>query len=178
MNNKILYGVIGVAVIAIIVLFVATRNTAAPEDGQSNLPSGFDDISYVIGSTTVDFENGVGTLDGKKISFFGEEAEGDITEDGMADITTLLKEEGATSSTYYLVAAVQTNDGYQGTPAVSLGVDRTGLALRAAFGGVVVQYERASGSSASSTASSTSVRIAERFFVVIDGKLDSLPLPE
>jgi hypothetical protein len=178
MNNKILYGVIGLAVIAIVILFLATKNTSAPENTESTLPGGFDDLSYVIGSTTVDFEDGVGTIDGKKISFFGEEAEGDITEDGMADIASLLKVEGATSSTYYLVAAIQTNDGYTATNGALLGVDRQGLALRSALGGVVVQYERPGSSTASSTATSTSVRIAERFFVVIDGKLDSIPLPE
>jgi hypothetical protein len=179
MNNKILYGVIGVAVIAIIVLFVATRNTAGPEEQKTNLPDGFDDITFTIDSTTVDFENGEGTIDGRKITFFGDEAEGDITEDGMADIASILKEEGATSSTYYLVAAIQTEDGYKGTNGALLGVDRQGLALRSALGGVVVQYERPSvGGAATSTGTSTAVRLAERFFVVIDGKLDSIPLPE
>lgn len=69
-------------------------------------------------------------LDGKEVAigtdpmvqYFGNEAEGDLNGDGAADVAFLITYDGGGSGTfYYVVAAIKTNHGYQGTNAVLLG---------------------------------------------------------
>lgn len=55
-------------------------------------------------------------------TYFGNEAYGDLDGDGTEDVTFLLTQSGAGSGVfYYVVAASQTNNGYEGTNAILLG---------------------------------------------------------
>lgn len=54
--------------------------------------------------------------------YFGNEATGDLNGDGVSDVAFILTQDAGGSGTfYYVVAALKTSDGYQGTDAVLLG---------------------------------------------------------
>lgn len=54
--------------------------------------------------------------------YFGNEATGDLNNDGTPDVAFLLTQDAGGSGTfYYVVVALKTSDGYQGTNAILLG---------------------------------------------------------
>ncbi len=177
MDKKILY--IGLALVVIIVLaIVLFNNNGQNPEGQGVFPEGYRDIAYTINGKVVDLQNGEANVEGVQNRIIGSEAEGDITEDGMADIASLLIQEKATSTDYYLVAAIATEGGYRGTGGALLGENLQNVDMQSTQGGVLVRYERPSTATGTSTATSTSTRVLERFFVVINGELESMPVPE
>lgn len=86
-------------------------------------------IEYVIDGEPVLLVNGrseretaPGSASQTVTQFFGNEAEGDVNNDGVSDIAFLLTQEtGGSGIFYYVVAALRTDDGYKGTNAVFLG---------------------------------------------------------
>ncbi|MEN9613798.1 MAG: hypothetical protein RLZZ347_105 [Candidatus Parcubacteria bacterium] len=88
------------------------------------------DGTYLIDGQSVTLVDGVGTIDlgidsassKSTIAYFGNEAVGDLNNDGVVDKAFLVTKTGAGSGTfYYLVGALRTTDGYVGTDAVFLG---------------------------------------------------------
>ncbi len=57
------------------------------------------------------------------VQYFGNEAHGDLNDDGLEDVAFLLTEEGGGSGTFYYVVAALNNgdDSYTGTNAIFLG---------------------------------------------------------
>jgi hypothetical protein len=75
------------------------------------------------------------------ISYFGNEAFGDLNGDGREDAAFLLTQSGGGSGTFFfVVAALQTETGYQGTNAVFLGDRIAPQSILIQNGQVVVNY--------------------------------------
>lgn len=177
--NKIALYAIGAVVIIVAGFFLLNNYIYTEKQGEGGFQDGYKDIAYTINGKVVDLENGEATVDGLTYTIFGEETEGDITEDGISDLAFVLTEEHSTSTNYYLVAAVRTEGSYRGTGGALLGTNINLVGVEAASGGVLVRYNReGEGTQATSTATSTPVRELSRFFVVIDGALESITMPE
>jgi len=91
--------------------------------------SGYRDSTYLIEGKQITLVNGYSEVEvtpgsSSKIitKYFGNEAIGDLNGDGMPDVAFLLtQEQGGSGTFYYLVAAIKTSSGYQGTSGVLLG---------------------------------------------------------
>lgn len=88
--------------------------------------SDYKNATYRIEGQSVTLINGraeAATSSAMKVTqYFGNEATGDLNGDGISDIAFLLTQNAGGSGTfYYVVAALKTLDGYQGTDAVLLG---------------------------------------------------------
>jgi len=176
MNRALLIGIV-VVVVLLGGFFALNSYINKEKQGDTPLSEGHEDIAYTINGKIVDLENGAGSVDGVTYKIVGEETEGDITEDGISDIAFLLEETKATSTDLFLVAAVRTSEGYRGTGGASLG-DIEPIGLSSEMGGVVVRYHKKENTVATSTATTTNAQELERFFVVIDGELQSMRMPE
>jgi len=85
--------------------------------------------SYRIEGSDVQLSNGYaeteatpGSLSKITTRYFGNEAIGDLNGDGVADVAFLLTQEtGGSGTFFYLVAALKTQAGYQGSEAYFLG---------------------------------------------------------
>ncbi len=176
MKKIVLYGIVAV-VILVAAFFVLNNYIYTQKQGDMSSKDGYDDLAYVIDGKTIDLQDGTATVDGATYSLWGEEAEGDITEDGIADLASILvREQEATSTSYYLVAAVRADGAYQGVNGVLLGNDITPLGLESKLGGMVVRFTR--NGETTDAATSTPARERSRFFVVINGELQSMVMPE
>lgn len=90
---------------------------------------GYLDISYEINGERVILKNGVSQVEvmpgsaAKKITqYFGNEAVGDLNGDHRKDVAFLMTQTtGGSGTFFYVVAALQTESGYEGTNAVFLG---------------------------------------------------------
>jgi hypothetical protein len=166
MNRAII--ILAVVIIVLVGGFFILNNYIYQEKQEPNpvLQTGYKDIAYTINGKAFDLENGVVEADGVKTAYFGNEAEGDLSEDGVTDIAFILTQEKATSTSYYLVAAIQTEGGYRGTSAAYLGEGITPVATVAELGGVSVTYTKQNTASATSTPDEVS-----KFFVVSNGEL-------
>ena len=121
MKTQLILGAVAVCVIAALV-FVFGRGTPAT-------PAGYLDGTYTIEGVNVTLVNGAastpaapGSASTIDTRYFGNEAEGDLNGDGVPDVAFLLTQSGGGSGTfYYVVAALATSNGHQGTNAVLLG---------------------------------------------------------
>lgn len=78
--------------------------------------------SYDIEGESFLLQNGVATTTDTKITYFGNELRIDLSGDGKEDTAFLLTvEKGGSGTFYYLVAALNTENGYTGTNGVFLG---------------------------------------------------------
>ena len=101
----------------------------------------FNDTSNAVHALT-DYKNTAYTIEGQTVpliqgraeapiagsasktitQYFGNEATGDLNGDGAADVAFILTQStGGSGTFYYVVAALKTADGYQGTNAIMLG---------------------------------------------------------
>jgi len=75
------------------------------------------------------------------IKYFGGEAEGDVNEDGVSDISFLITQDsGGSGVFYYLVSALATDSGYKGTNAVFLGDRIAPQTTQVNNGEIIVNY--------------------------------------
>jgi heat shock protein HslJ len=89
----------------------------------------YKDATYIIGGQPVTLVDGraeaaaaPGSATKVVTQYFGNEAVGDLNGDGTPDVAFLLTQDGGGSGTfYYVVAAIKTASGYEGTSAVLLG---------------------------------------------------------
>ena len=73
--------------------------------------------------------------------YFGNEATGDLNGDGLPDVAFILTQNSGGSGTfYYVVVALKTVDGYQGTNAVLLGDRVAPQTTEIQSGQLVVNY--------------------------------------
>lgn len=90
---------------------------------------GYQNSTYEVEGKNVPLVNGVSEIEAAPGSatkivtrFFGNEAFGDLNGDGKEDVAFLITQDGGGSGTFfYLVAALQSEAGYQGTNAIFLG---------------------------------------------------------
>lgn len=109
MNKKV------ILVSAIIVVFFSVLLSLFLDKDKKIINNDFKKISYYIDNEEV-------KIDGKNISYFGNELKKDFNNDGLEDIAFLIVNNSTGSGVfYYLVAAINTKNGYIGTNAVFLG---------------------------------------------------------
>ena len=123
MNKKgVIISIISVLlVICIIVIAVNSNNkevvnndnTPTPIQNTNNV--NFKSIPYYIDDQKI-------KIDGSKITYFGNDLKQDLNNDGLEDIAFLIVDNSEGSGVfYYVVAAINTGNGYVGTNAIFIG---------------------------------------------------------
>lgn len=110
--------------------------------------TGYQDATYLIEGQPVTLVNGLSEIEAApgsatKITtrYFGNEAFGDLNGDGLDDVAFLLTQTtGGTGTFFYVVVALQTTTGYQGTNAFLLGDRIAPQTTRIENGTLVVNY--------------------------------------
>ncbi len=169
MNRALIIGVVAV-VILVGGFFLLNNYIYQEKQPETGFQVGYKDIAYTIQGKAIDLEDGVAEADGVRTSYFGNEVEGDLSEDGISDIAFILTQETGTSTSYYLVAAIQTEGGYRGTSGALLGENIEPVGLAPELGGIRATYRIPSGLQATTTATTTNTREASRLFVVANGE--------
>lgn len=112
-----------------VILFYALNSFIYQEKQSEGLPANFKSVIFSISGEPVTLVNGVATLplapgsaSERTIHYFGNELAHDIDADGDLDIVFLVTDDSGGSGTFfYMVGAINTGDGYQGTQAMYLG---------------------------------------------------------
>jgi heat shock protein HslJ len=121
-----------IALIAVITMFVAALYVVddTPSVSQQDVVSGYKNITLTTpDGTSVTLVNGVAEIvlgndmaTKIVIRYFGNELHTDLNGDDLEDVVFLITEDGGGSGTYfYVVAAINTQEGYIGSDAVLLG---------------------------------------------------------
>jgi len=165
---------IGVIVLVGIVTFSVLNNNDNPvREGEKVVVSDdYKSISYQIDGRTVDLQNGEatmqtasGTVSTITTTYFGNEITGDLNEDGVLDVAFLLTQQTSGSGTfYYVVAALKTEAGYEGTSAFFLGDRISPQTTEYKEGRIVVNYAVRKENEPMTTP--PSVAVSKSFFVV------------
>lgn len=122
---------IGIGVILILTLGFFAFNSYIYNEKQvdETLTEDYKDGTYFIGEDTVRLTKGVSKVESAPGSasvtttqYFGNEARGDLDNDGDEDVVFLLTQNsGGTGTYFYLVGALKEEKGYRGTRAVLIG---------------------------------------------------------
>lgn len=129
---KTTHKILLVAVIILIAVFIfQPKETVTPTDIVTEPQSSFDakNSSFTINNESIQLVNGIsetavapGSASMNTTSYFGNEAKGDLNQDGLEDVAFLITQNSGGSGTfYYVVVALQTADGYQTTNAFLVG---------------------------------------------------------
>lgn len=120
---KTLLSIISIIVVGVGIWFWMSQDqVAVPQADYKN-------VTYVIEGQSVTLTGGraetvaaPGSASKTATQYFGNETTGDLNNDGMPDVAFLLTQDAGGSGTfYYVVVALKTSDGYQGTNAILLG---------------------------------------------------------
>ncbi len=118
---------------ALLVMLGCSSQSPNPSPGATSATQpaqeGHKDASYEIEGRSIKLADGVSEVEqvpgsaSKLITrYFGNEATGDLSGDGTPDVAFVLTQNpGGSGTFYYVVVAVQTSSGYQGTNAMFLG---------------------------------------------------------
>ncbi len=123
--------------------------SASPEIQSKPVCSGHLDATYEIDGIPVALVNGVSEIEAAPGSAskiltrnYGLQANGDLNGDGRSDIAFLLTQSGGGSGTfYYLVAAICTDSGYDGSNGIFLGDRILPISVAIEDGSIVVTYK-------------------------------------
>lgn len=127
---------------------VSPSPAATGETPEVTKDLGYQNATYEVEGQTVRLTNGVSEIEAApgsatKIAtrFFGNEAFGDLNGDGKEDVAFLITQDGGGSGTFfYLVAALNSEAGYQGTNAIFLGDRIAPQNTQIENGQIVVNY--------------------------------------
>lgn len=125
MNKPLMWGV----VVAVLVGGFFVLNSYVYNAKQPAAAADYKDAEYVIEGERVKLENGVSETEAAPGSaakvvtrYFGNEVRHDLDDDGREDVAFLITQEtGGSGVFFYLVAALNTPDGYVGSHAFFLG---------------------------------------------------------
>ncbi len=125
-KHLIILSLIAVCVVGGFYIFMKNDSAQSSKDSYA---SGYLTGEYFIDGETISlsdgyFEKEIAPDSASKtvVQYFGNEAIGDISGDGVSDVVFLLtRVDGGSGTFYYAVAAVRTGDTYKGTNAVLLG---------------------------------------------------------
>lgn len=131
MNKTKLIG-IGLVVVAIgisVLFLISEKVTVAPTTSQKQAESDYKNATYEIEGKMVTLVNGVseeeavpGSASKIITHYFGNEAQGDLNNDGLVDTAFILtKNLGGSGTFYYVVVALSSPKDYIGTNGVLLG---------------------------------------------------------
>ena len=132
--------------------FFFTQHSQQKQEVVKEVPTivdtGYKNATYMIEDQPITLEDGlseiaVGHNAMSKITtkYFGNVASGDLNGDGVSDVAFLLTQEGGGSGTfYYVVAALKTPTGYQGSDAILLGDRIAPQTTEIRNGEVIVNY--------------------------------------
>jgi hypothetical protein len=176
MKHVLLY--VGGAVVVLVGGFFILNNFIYTEkQGDTLGQDGYKDIAYTIEGQEILLVNGSAETPSATgtaqivTTYVGNEAEGDLNEDGVSDIAFILTQDhGGSGTFYYVVAALKTDTGYEGTTAGSIGDRITPESVTVQGGVITVQYARPL---PGSPITSTETQNVSKQFVVVDGALVS-----
>lgn len=145
MKKKILIGILIVLVLG--VLFYAVLKPSY-KNSSGALGRDYKNASYEIDGQTIVLVNGTASFSvfgdpvaRATVSYFGNEIFGDLNGDGRKDAAFILTQNNGGSGTfYYVVAAINTADGYRGTNGIFLGDRIAPQSTELRNGEVVVNY--------------------------------------
>lgn len=151
--------------LGIIALGFFLKPKGVPKEIVVHVNDGYKNATYEIDGRNVALVNGVEQEEIAPDSasmlvtrYFGNEARGDLNGDGLEDVAFLLTEEGGGSGVfYYVVAAINTGDGYTGTSAVYLGDRIAPQTTEIRNGQIIVNYAERASNEAMTTAPSHGV---------------------
>lgn len=144
MEKTIFFIIIGLVVFSAI--GYAVFNNGAQEDVVNiAMSNDYKNIAYEIEGGMVVLKDGVsetmtasGSASKIVTKYFGNEAKGDVNNDGIDDIVFLVTQNAGGSGTfYYVVAAITTNNGYLGTNGILLG-DRVAPQTTEVRNGIII----------------------------------------
>lgn len=126
MNNKTIYSILGIMILAGVVAFFVFFPMSKPIVVTNSSPK---DATYTIGDQSVTLVNGAssvpvapGSATNVTTQYFGNEVTHDFDGDGRLDTVFILTQNtGGSGTFYYVVAALNTVNGYLGSSAVLLG---------------------------------------------------------
>lgn len=178
MKKALLYGA-GAIVVVVIGFFVLNSYIYTEKQGDTLGQAGYKDIAYMIEGEEILLVNGraettAATGSAKIITtYVGNEAEGDLNEDGVSDIAFLLTQDrGGSGTFYYAVAALRADDGYKGMRAGLLGDRVTPESVSIQGGVITVNFDRPL--PGAPVTSQETQRVSKQF-VVVDGALVPAP---
>ena len=154
-----------------------TATAPALPDLTTSLKNGI----YLVDGTVVTLVNGVskvaaapGSASMITTQYFGNQATGDLNGDGQDDAAFILTQSGGGSGTfYYIVAALATAKGYEGTNAILLGDRIAPQTTQIQNGEIVVSYADRNPTDPMTTAPSVGVT---KYFKIQDNRLVEAPV--
>lgn len=167
-----------VLLIIFILIVIVVVFAAISKPGQPVVVTDFKNTSYEVGGVTVALVDGTASSDipdsvSKTVTrYFGNNALGDLNGDGVDDVAFILTQTSGGSGTfYYVVAALKTDTGYQGTNAVLLGDRIAPQTTEIHDGEVIVNYADRKPDEAMTVDPSVGV---SKYLQVIDGLLEEI----
>jgi hypothetical protein len=136
--------------------YLYTKSVHTDQFGNGGLEPGYKDSTYVIEGQPVTLVNGIfqsqaapGSASQITTKYFGNNAFGKLNGDEVLDTAFLLTQDaGGSGIFYYIVAAIQTDAGYEGTNGLFLGDRIAPQTVEIRNGEIVVNYaDRAKGDS-------------------------------
>lgn len=122
MKNTLFLGVIVVLVLSLIAVFVFYEEPVETQPEVVPTISSYKDATYTIDNVPVKLTNGASESPNQVIGYFGNELHKDLNDDGREDVVFLLTQEtGGSGTFFYVVAALNTENGYIGSHAYFLG---------------------------------------------------------
>lgn len=146
-RKKIIFIVLGIIAIIIFCLFFITK-ADSPKDYAVISNEDYKNTSYTIDGQLVTLNNGYaetasapGSASRNITKYFGDEVKADFDGDGLQDIAFLITQNtGGSGTFYYLVAAINSKDGYIGTNAILLGDRIAPQSTEFKDGNIIVNY--------------------------------------
>ena len=166
---------VGLAVI-IVILSILVFSGKSKDDTVGIADTRYKDARYVIENKQVTLVNGVNVVEAapgsaSKVTtrYFGNEAKGDFNGDGKEDVAFLLTQDtGGSGTFYYVVAAIATASGYQGTNAIILGDRIAPQTTEFRDGKIIVNFADRLPSEPMTAKPSVGV---SKYYKVVDGQL-------
>lgn len=163
-------------ILIIVLILIGITNFYWGKKNQTNDQIDYKNISYQVDEQVIKLINGKaeieitpGSASKQIIQYFGNEATGDLNNDGKIDTAFLLTQNNGGSGTfYYIVVALSTNKGYQGTNAIFLGDRIAPQTTKIEDGKIVVNYADRKIDEPMTTKPSIGV---SKYFKIVDSKL-------
>ncbi|MEI6478757.1 MAG: hypothetical protein WCO18_00545 [bacterium] len=172
-KNFVLLGIVLVILISATIFFAVKKKPVPDYSKISN--EDYKNISYTIEDKTITLKNGLseevipGEATKNTVKYFGNEVKDDFDGDGLQDVAFLLTEDnGGSGIFYYLVAAINTKDGYIGTKAILLGDRISPQSTEFKNGEIIVNYVDRSPNEPMTTKPSFG---KTKYFKIIDNEL-------